>query len=135
LISHGYGRLLYFNSKDLQAAFRNISGRKFLDSTAAVQGMAFGYAMVNHNDLGHVLETGDSLLDPGMVKAFQAGLIYALEFWEWAFPGFLDTVEITSSRATELIAIARREINSARKLGFLDPFIVHDLNPALVEEG
>ena len=51
LISHGYGRLLYFNSKHIDEALRNIQARTFLDPRAAVQGMAFGYAMVNHEDL------------------------------------------------------------------------------------
>jgi PilZ domain-containing protein len=124
LISHGYGRLLYFNSKDLDAALDNIRKREFLDRRAAVQGMAFGYAMVNHLELGVVLESGDSLIEPALVKAFRAGLVYALEFWEWMSPGFLDTLEFPSRRAADLISIARREIAAARQRGFLDPFAV-----------
>ena len=124
LISHGYGRLLYFNSKDIHVALRNIQKREFLNLPAAVQGTAFGYTMVNHLDLGVVLETGDSLLDPVLVKAFKAGLVYALEFWEWMSPGFLESLEFSSPRATELVSIARREIASARQHGALRPFAV-----------
>jgi len=130
LISHGYGRLLYFNSKDIHAALRNIKKREFLDLRAAVQGMAFGYTMVNHVELGVVLETGDSLLDPVLVKAFKAGLVYALEFWDWMSPGFLETLQFPSTRASELIAVARQEIAAARQRGFLRPFSVERLSHA-----
>jgi PilZ domain len=128
LISHGYGRLLYFNSKDLQAAFENIRKRQFLDLGAAVQGMAFGYTMVNHNELGVVLETGDHLLEPALVKAFQAGLVYALEFWEWEAPGTLQSLPVSSARANDLLRIAHQEIAAARKQGYLDPFLVKSLS-------
>jgi len=74
--------------------------------------------------LGVVLETGDSLLDPVLVKAFKAGLVYALEFWEWMSPGFLESLEFSSPRATELVSIARQEIASARQRGSLPPFVV-----------
>ncbi|MBI3934386.1 MAG: PilZ domain-containing protein [Acidobacteria bacterium] len=124
LIAHGYGRLLYFNSKDIHAALRNIKKREFLDPRAAVQGMAFGYTMVNHVELEVVLETGDSLLDPALVKAFKAGLIYALEFWEWMSPGFLGTLQFSSPRASELISIARDEIAAARHRGAIRAFAV-----------
>ncbi|OFW35932.1 MAG: hypothetical protein A3J28_10460 [Acidobacteria bacterium RIFCSPLOWO2_12_FULL_60_22] len=130
LISHGYGRLLYFNSKDIRAALLNIKNRKYLDLRAAVQGMAFGYTMVNHNELGVVLETGDGLIEPTLVKAFKAGLVYALEFWEWASPGFLPSLRLSGSRPAELIQIAREEIESARKRGFLGPFVVERLSGA-----
>ena len=124
LISHGYGRLLYFNSKDLRAALLNIRKREFLDLLAAVQGMAFGYAMVNHNDLGAVLETGDYLLEPALIAAFQSGLVYALEFWEWSFPGTLDSLRLPGDRTERLIRTARQEVADARQQGRLDPFVV-----------
>jgi PilZ domain len=130
LISHGYGRLLYFNSKDLHAALDNIQERKFLDARAAVQGMAFGYTMVNHLELGVVLESGDGLLDPALVKAFKAGLVYALMFWDWMSPGFLEALKFSSARASELIAMAHDEIAMALQQGYLDPFIVHRLSGA-----
>ena len=128
LIAHGYGRLLYFNSKDIRSTLRNIMKRQFLQPAAAVQGMAFGYTMVNHNELDTVLETGDGLPDPALVKAFKAGLVYALAFWEWTTPGFLPTLRFSSPRASELVAIAREEIASARQHGALRPFVVERLS-------
>ncbi|OFV95573.1 MAG: hypothetical protein A3H28_16930 [Acidobacteria bacterium RIFCSPLOWO2_02_FULL_61_28] len=130
LISHGYGRLLYFNSKHVGAAYHNVKQREFLDPRAAVQGMGFGYAMVNHRELGTVLETGDVLVvfDPTFVRAFQAGLVYALMFWEWVSPGFLQTLGFANPRATELVATARTEIESARQRGYLEPFVVERMS-------
>ena len=115
LISHGYGRLLYFNSKDIRTAFRNILKRKFLEVLPAVQGMAFGYSMVNSMDLDRVLATGGRLPSPELVGAFKTGLIYALMFWEWESPGFLQTLQIAKSPGRELLAAARAEIEAARK--------------------
>jgi len=130
LIAHGYGRLLYFNSKHVGAAFRNVRDRTFLEPWAAVQGMGFGYAMVNHRELDRVLETGDVLVvfDPTLVRAFQAGLVYALMFWEWESPGFLQALRFPGSPAEELISIAREESEAARKRGFLGPFVVERLS-------
>ena len=130
LISHGYGRLLYFNSKHVGAAFRNVRERTFLEPWAAVQGMAFGYAMVNHRELDRVLETGDVLVvfDPMLVRAFQSGLVYALMFWEWESPGFLQSLRFPDPPAAELVAIAREESEASRKRGFLKPFLVERLN-------
>jgi hypothetical protein len=124
LISHGFGRLLYFNSKNLDEALRNIKARTFLDTAAAVQGMAFGYTMVNHEDLSTVLATGGSLMDGKLIAAFQAGLIYALMFWEWCWPGFLNTLTPPHAQAGKLIAAAQREIADAKQVGALPPFKV-----------
>lgn len=124
VIAHGYGRLLYFNSKDIRTAFRNVMERNYLEPRAAVQGMAFGYSMVNSKELDRVLETGDGLGDPALVRAFQAGLIYALEFWEWVSPGFLQSLRVYGFRAEDLLSTARAEIEAARQRGFLGPFVV-----------
>lgn len=124
LISHGFGRLLYFNSKHIDDALRNIKARTFLDPAAAVQGMAFGYAMVNHEDLATVLGTGGSLMDAKLIAAFQSGLIYALMFWEWCWPGLLNTLPVPHAQAGKLLAAAQREIASARQAGALPPFKV-----------
>ena len=128
LISHGFGRLLYFNSKNLDEALRNIKARTFLDTAAAVQGMAFGYTMVNHEDLSTVLATGGSLMDAKLIAAFQAGLIYALMFWEWCWPGFLNTLTPPHAQAGKLIAAAQREIADAKQAGALPPFRVSQRN-------
>jgi len=130
LISHGYGSLLYFNSEHVGAAVRNVKEREFLEPRAAVQGVGFGYAMVNHRELGRVLETGDVLVvfDPTLVRAFQAGLVYALMFWEWESPGFLQSLRFPDPPAAELVAIAREESEASRKRGFLKPFLVERLS-------
>lgn len=124
LISHGYGRILYFASKDIATTLRNIRRRQFLQLAAGVQGMAFGYAMVNNKDLGCVLETGDGLQDPGLIRAFKNGLVYALEFWEWLTPGFLKSLEPETPRQSSLITAAQKEIDESRAGGFLKAFAV-----------
>jgi hypothetical protein len=124
LISHGYGRLLYFNSLDLAGTVRNIAARSFLQAPAAVQGMAFGYTMVNNEDLWTVLETGDGFADPALKTAFRKGLTFALEFWEWESPGFLGTMKPPNKRSGELIDIALQEVGASRARGALAPFLV-----------
>ena len=124
LISHGYGRILYFSSINISAAVRKIAGKPFLQQPAAVQGLAFAYAMVNHQDLWHVLDPSDGFEMPELNDAFRDGLIYALEFWEWAAPGFLQALKAPSSRSSELIAVARQEIASSRARGFPGAFLV-----------
>ena len=124
LISHGYGRILYFNSINIAAAVRKIARRPFLQQQAAVHGLAFAFAMVNHLDLPKVLEMGGGFERPELNDAFRDGLIYALEFWEWAAPGFLTALKASGSRSSELIVIARQEIASSRARGFLGAFLV-----------
>lgn len=124
LISHGYGRLIYFNSMNLATAFQNIVKRPFLQVPAAVQGMAFGYAMVNHLDLKLLLETGDRFQDPGLARAFNNGLIYALMFWEWETPGFLKSLQASDTRQAGLIRIAQQQVDSGRARGALPAFHV-----------
>jgi len=124
LISNGYGRILYFNSLDLVSAVRSIARRRFLQAPAAIQGMAFAYAMVNSSDLWVVLETGCGFEDSELRTAFQNGLIYALEFWEWAWPGWLRSLNPPSARSAALIAIAQQEIDSGLARGELGAFVV-----------
>jgi hypothetical protein len=125
LISHGFGRLLYFNSKHIDEALRNIKARTFLDPAAGVQGMAFGYAMVNHQDVPTVLGTGGSLLDGKLIEAFHSGLIYALMFWEWCWPGVLNGLPVPHAQAGKLIAAAQRGIADAKQVGSLPAFKVN----------
>ena len=124
LISHGYGRLLYFNSVNIAATVRNIAARSFLQAPAAVQGMAFGYTMVNNPDLWTVLETGAGFESLELKAAFRNGLIYGLEFWEWESPGFLRTLKPPNKNSAELIDIAQQDIEVSRARGFLAPFWV-----------
>jgi hypothetical protein len=131
LISHGYGRLLYFSSVNIAATVRNIAARSFLQAPAAIQGMAFAHTMVNNADLWTVLETGTGFEDPKLKLAFRNGLIYGLEFWEWESPGFLRTLKPPNRNSAELIDIAQQEIDISRARGFLAPFWVEGSLPAL----
>ena len=126
LISVGYGRILYFNSLDTTQAIRRIGDRPFLEPFAAVQGVAFAYAMVNHLDFWVVLDTDGEFADPRLRIAFRSGLIYALEFWEWEAPGFLRSLHPPSRRSAELIRVAQMEIDACRARGRLNAFLVED---------
>lgn len=117
LIGHGFGRLIYFESRSLKSAIADARARGYLDVPAAVQGIAFAHAMVNHRDLPRVLESsiGDAELD-GFV---QAGLVQALVFWEWLFPGTLESAEVPEHG---LVRRAKMEVAGARERGRLDAF-------------
>jgi hypothetical protein len=124
LISVGYGRVLYFNSGSIAGALRKISSRPFLDAPAAVLGVAFACAMINHLDFWVVMETEGRFRDPNWSAAYRNGLIYALEFWEWEVPGFLRSLRPRGSRSAELIAVAQREIENCMSRGCLNAFFV-----------
>lgn len=124
LISHGYGRLLYFNSMDLRSALRSVTRRTFLDPDAAAQGLAFAHAMVNSADIDRVLETGVDLPDPALQPAFTAGLVYALSFWAWTFPGTLRSLRPAGARGRAIVTAAEEEIEAAKWRGHLRAFIV-----------
>ena len=132
LISVGYGRVLYFNSGSVSGALRKITNRPFLDAAAAVLGVAFACAMINHLDFWLVLETEGRFGDPDWGAAYRNGLIYALEFWEWEVPGFLRSLRPRGPRSVELIAIAQREVDSCIGRGGLNAFFVGNSagNPA-----
>lgn len=128
LISVGYGRVLYFNSGSITGALRKIANRPFLDAPAAVLGVAFACAMINHLDFWVVLETEGRFRNSNWSAAYREGLIYALEFWEWEVPGFLRSLPLRGTRSAELIAVAQREIESCMSRGCLNAF--HVENPA-----
>jgi hypothetical protein len=121
LISHGYGRLLYFKSKDIRAAVRAASKLPFLDLHAAVEGTAFAFSMVNNRDVAQVLETGDKLQDESMVRSFRKGLFFAILFWEWTYPGTLNSIQSDSPFSKALIKRAASFIESRRQ-NSLPPF-------------
>lgn len=123
LIAHGYGRLTYFKSPTLKAALRRVTATGLFPHDPCLQGIAFAYAMVNTRDLYNVLETRP-LADPAGRTAFRSGLIYALEFWEWMAPGFLDLVKPREDEPRALVEEARRQIERCRARGYLEPFWV-----------
>ncbi len=124
LIAHGYGRMLYFKHANVSAAIRDAVRRYTLDSAACVQGVAFAYSMVNNSDLRRILQAGERLRGLEPFRPFENGLIYALEFWEWMTPGFLQGFQQGSGHGSSLVEIARFEIDCCRRRGSLAPFIV-----------
>jgi len=122
LISHGYGRTIYFKDFNVGRAIRNADRLEAVDTLAAVQGIAFAYAMLNHADLHRVLEVGTDLKDPEIAQAFQNGLVYALAFWEWAFSGFLDDLTPRSARQVELVVSAQEIVAESHRSGALAVF-------------
>jgi hypothetical protein len=122
LISHGYGRTIYFRDCNVGRAIRTAVQLESLDTPAAVQGIAFAYAMLNCADLYRVLEVGSDIRDPALARAFRHGLTYALVFWEWVFIGFLDGLSPQTDRQWELIASARELITESRQTGRLTVF-------------
>src|SRR5262249_7355831 len=95
-----------------------------LEPLAAVQGMAFAYAMINHRDFWTILETEPEFEKPEFASAYRDGLIYALEFWEWEAPGFLGSLNPAGSRSAQLIQLAQGEIDRSRPQGILEAFAV-----------
>lgn len=120
LVSHGYGRLIYFNARSVAAALAELDRRPYLDRHAAGQGVGFAHAMVNHDDIARIIAHTSE-------PSLRDGLTYALVFWEWLFPGTLaadlDPREPTVERATA-------EIERARERGALEAFALGDPTPA-----
>jgi hypothetical protein len=125
-ISSGYGRLLFFNGVTVTAAFRMAARRPYLDPAAAIQGIAFACAMINHVDFWRIMETPGRFANSDTERYYRNGLIYALEFWEWETPGFLGQLNAVGSRSAELIAMAQRQIDLCRSRGTLNSFFVEE---------
>ncbi|MBI3941343.1 MAG: hypothetical protein HY315_10965 [Acidobacteria bacterium] len=125
LMAHGYGRMLYFKNSGIGAAIWSAVPVRWLDLSACVQGIAFAYAMVNNADLERVLQAAGGLPGREIRHSFENGLIYALEFWEWMAPGFLETLpQQASAGAAVLVEAARRDVVAARARGALKAFVV-----------
>ncbi|HYK91671.1 MAG TPA: hypothetical protein VE398_23085 [Acidobacteriota bacterium] len=124
LIAHGFGRMLYFKNHSIAGAICDAQRAAFLRTHACVQGVAFAYSMVNNSDLGRVFRAGYDLKDTPVGPAFREGLIYALEFWEWMAPGFLQWLKPRTAFESGLIESADEEIARCRACGPLAPFTV-----------
>lgn len=122
LISHGYGRTLYFQHYNIGRAINAAIKLQDLDTKAAVQGIAFAYCMINSNDLHKVLSAGQDIEHPVLAAGFRDGLVYALTFWEWAFPGCLDSLEVSSDRVKQLIELSSEQLAESRDSGALCVF-------------
>lgn len=124
LFAHGYGRMLYFKNMSIVHAAKAAAREESFQLSASVQGIAFAYAMVNNSDLARVLRAGDCFGDANLRRFFEAGLIYALEFWEWMAPGFLAGLEDGLAAHSHLIGAARRGVDAGLARGWLRAFAV-----------
>jgi hypothetical protein len=130
LISYGYGRMLYFKNHNIAAAIRKARRASPLSFEISVQGIAFAYSMVNNSDLHWVFGAGESLRGTEAGKPFNEGLVYAIEFWEWMSPGFLDWFRTTTAWEDRLFAAARIGIDASRAAGVLETFKVEPSSTA-----
>lgn len=126
LVSHGYGRILYFKCATLRSALWRATREKRLETPAAVQAIAFAYAMVNHRDLETVLEVPLTESSNPLNPCFDRGIIYGLTFWDWFHPGFIDSLEAHGERPARLLQAARMESESNRTAGFPAPFLLRN---------
>lgn len=118
LLAHGFGRILFFRNLSVSAAIRIARREPDFDRGSCVRGIAFAMAMVNCADvrrvIGHRFEWGADWID----RAFDQGLVYALVFWEWMAPGFLERFVGDGELARLRKLAARREIDAALERGF-----------------
>ncbi len=124
LIAHGYGRMLYFKSHNIATAIRAARRATACQFEPCVQGVAFAYSMVNNSDLHRVFGAGRELRDRELRPAFIAGLVYAIEFWEWMAPGFIDGFAEADAFEASLFSAARQSVTASRARGPLLPFAV-----------
>ena len=124
LMAHGYGRLKYFKNHTIGSAIEAVLRAEEFEPHPCVQGVAFAYAMVNNRDLHRVFLAGEQMADAGLRAAFTDGLTYALEFWEWMAPGFLDQFEARTGYERDLARTARAEVESDRRRGPMAAFAV-----------
>lgn len=97
MMSHGFGRGLYFKTLTLRSSLkRALSCPSIFHPGPAVKGVGFAFAMVNCRSLPDVLFTADRLREKkdGLegIEGFTDGVVTALSFLEWNFPGLLDTL-------------------------------------------
>jgi hypothetical protein len=124
LISHGYGRMLYFKQSTLADAVRRAESADFVDFSACLQGMAFAYSMVNSGDLHRVWQAGERIQVEAVRRPFCEGLVFALEFWEWMAPGSLASLAPPTRFAASLIEKAATGVAAGHARGALRAFVV-----------
>lgn len=117
LISHGFGRLLYFRNHSVRRAVAAARQINEFDYLPCVRGIAFAMAMVNSRDVSKVMSRDYGFPDDETGKAFERGLVYALVFWEWMSPGFLERFADGNVMFRERGARAAAQIAAARRQG------------------
>jgi hypothetical protein len=124
LISHGYGRMLYFKQSTIAHAVRLARSAECFEFGACVQGMAFGYSMVNSGDLHRAWKLGERIDDEQVRRHFRDGLVFALMFWEWMAPGSLGSLAPRTEFEASLIQSAREAVAAGHARGALRAFAV-----------
>jgi len=117
MISHGYGRGLYFQALTLRSALKEAqTGPPSIHPGFAVRGVGFAFAIVNISSLVNIWRTAArwEAENPGRKEPrhFNDGIISALSFLEWNFPGLLDSFE-----EGEFIQSARRQVRIYEEAG------------------
>jgi hypothetical protein len=110
MISHGYGRGIYFKVFSLRSALEKaLNCPCFFDPNYAIKGVAFACTMVNNSHLDRVFLTARTLVCNNVgreeCRYFSEGISSALSFLEWNSPGFLESLEENTiiERAKELM--------------------------------
>lgn len=117
LISHGFGRLLYFRNHSLAHALEAAARAADFEYECAVRGIAFALSMVNSRDVRRVMSRVYDFPSGKTRDSFEQGLVYALVFWEWMSPGFLERFSTPDRPFQERIRRASAEIDAARGRG------------------
>jgi hypothetical protein len=117
MISHGYGRGIYFQTYSLCSALKKAQDSPaFFNTLYSIRGIAFAYTMVNGSHLDKVFLTADNLVSSDLGNQetcfFHDGVTSALSFLEWNLPGLLESLE--ENRYTEK---AKEMFNSYRASG------------------
>jgi hypothetical protein len=110
MISHGYGRGIYFQAYSLCSALKKARDCPvFFNTLYSIKGIAFAYTMVNGSHLDKVFLTADKLASSDLgseeIRFFHDGLTSALSFLEWNLPGLLEMLEENSytEKAREMV--------------------------------
>ncbi|MFC2146404.1 hypothetical protein ACFLRT_03480 [Acidobacteriota bacterium] len=117
MISHGYGRGIYFQAYSLCSALKKARDCPvFFDTLYSIKGISFAYTLVNSSHLDKVFLTADKLASSDLgseeTRFFHDGVTSALSFLEWNLPGLLESLE--ENRYTEK---ARQIVKSYRASG------------------
>jgi hypothetical protein len=122
LISHGYGRMMYFKETTMAGAVKRIARFPGIDLHAGIMGMAFGCSMVNSGDIHSLWGVAEKISDSAARRSFCEGLVFAIEFWEWMAPGTVDSIVPRSEFEASLLSRALRGVSDGRSRGALRAF-------------
>jgi hypothetical protein len=126
LITHGYGRLVAFSNISVYKAIEEAMTLPPERVYPCVQGIAFAFAMMNHEEMPRLLENS-AVPYPGEIRpAFQTGLVYGLVFCDWFAPGFLSHFRPDGPLGEKLTALARDEAARNLQRGHLLPFALEN---------